>query len=148
MSGEQQKSPLEVIATIAQVLSIVITAGIAIVSFNHTRDKDAEARRLEAQRPFLALRQTLYADALKQAGILSTPEVHSKDELASARKRFRELYVSELSMVESHDVEKQMIALAGAVDPELTQFTESQTATYKLAHALRDGFIADWGVRD
>ncbi len=86
-------------------------------------------------------------EAVKQAGILANPDDHTKDELTAARKRFRELYVSELSMVESREVETEMVSLAQEIDPGLIAWTPLQKAAYDLAHALRDSFASSWGIK-
>jgi hypothetical protein len=145
MSSEN-KSALELLATTAQVLSVVVGVVISVLSFNAARAKEAEARRLEAAKPFLTLRQNVYTDAVKQAAILANPEVHTQDELTVAKKRFRDLYVAELSMVESKKVESTMMTLASVIDPPLATFTPAQKAAYDLAHALRDTYVASWGL--
>ena len=145
MSSEN-KSALELFGTTAQVLSVVVGVVISVLSFNAARTKEAEARRLEAAKPFLTLRQNVYTDAVKQAAILANPEVHTQDELTAARKRFRDLYVAELSMVESKTVESTMVKLASVIDPPLATFTPAQQAAYDLAHALRDTYVASWGL--
>jgi hypothetical protein len=142
--ASESKSTIEIIATSAQVISVVIAALISVLSFNSTRVKEAEARELEAAKPLLTLRQDLYAQAVRAAAVLSNPEVHTKDELAIAKKRFRQLYVAELSMVEAPEVEGKMKALASAIDPELVNMTPAQTAAYGLAHALRDSFAESY----
>jgi hypothetical protein len=142
----EPKSKIEMTAQAVQVVSVVAGVLISILSFNSARVKEFEARRAEAAKPFLALRQSLYLEAVKSAAILANPDTHSADEKAYARKRFRDLYVSELSMVESSDVASNMAALAAAVDPELRSLTEPQRAALNLAHALRDSFAADGGV--
>jgi hypothetical protein len=143
----EHKPLIEVLATSAQVISVVVAVAVSVLSFNASRDKEAEARRLEAAKPFLVLRQNLYTEAVKAAAVLSNPEVHTKGELAAAKRRFRELYVAELSMVESPEVEGKMKALAGALDPDLLTMTEAQSAAYNLAHALRDTFAESWGIK-
>ena len=65
-----------------------------------------------------------------------------------ARKRFRDLYVAELSMGEAKDVEAKMVALAKAVDPSLIPFTPAQNAAYDLSHALRDTLEYSWGLNE
>lgn len=142
----ENKPLIEVLATSTQVISVVVAVVISVLSFNSTRDKEAEARRLEAARPFLALRQSLYTEAVKAAAIQSNPEVHTKEELAASKKRFRELYVAELTMVESPEVEGKMKALAEALDPDLLRLNPAQSAAYTLAHALRDTFVESWGI--
>lgn len=143
----ESKTKMELLTTTVQVVSVVIGAVISVLSFNETRVKEAEVRELEAAKPFYTLRQNLYAEAVKEAGVLSNPEVHTKDEITKSRKRFRELYVAELSMVEAPEVEKQMMALAQQIDPELLKMSEAQSAAYVLAHALRDTFTYSWKVK-
>jgi hypothetical protein len=142
------KSYLELTATTAQILSVVVGVVIAVLSFNATRIKEAEALRLEAAKPFLQLRQNVYTEAVKAAAVLSNPETHTPDEISKAKKRFRELYVAELSMVESKQVEKNMVALAKVIDPPLASFTPAQKAAYDLSHSLRDSFISSWGIKE
>lgn len=134
------------IATTAQVASVVAGVVISILSFNATREKEADARKIEAAKPYLTLRQSLYLEALKAAATLANPATHTADEIGAARKRFRDLYVAELSMVEERSVEEKMVALAGEIDSELLKLTPAQQATYNLAHALRDSFVLDWQV--
>jgi hypothetical protein len=137
---------IEEISKLVQVLSVVVGVVISILSFNRTRDNEAKARTLEAQKPFLELRQRLYVEAVKAAGVLSTPESHTMDELDAAKRRFRELYVAELSMVEVPEVEGKMVELASRVDPGLIPLNPAQQAAYDLSHALRDSFMASWSV--
>jgi hypothetical protein len=136
------------ISMLIQVVSVVVGVVISVLSFSSTRQKEALARKLEAAAPFLQLRQSLYLEALKAAAILANPDTHTSEELATAKKRFRELYVAELSMVEPLKVETKMVALAKLIDPELTHFTPAQRAALELAHALRDTFVASWGVEE
>ncbi len=144
--ASERKSALQVAATTAQVLSVVAGVVISVLSFNATREKEAEARRLEAAKPFLTLRQDLYTEAVKAAAVLANPEVHTPEELGSARKRFRNLYVAELSMVESREVASKMVELASIIDPPLASFTPAQQAAYNLSHALRDTYVTSWGL--
>jgi hypothetical protein len=132
------------VATTVQVVSVVVGVVISILSFNHAREKDAEARKLEATKPFLELRQKLYTEAVKVAAVLSNPGTHSEEEIQAARKRFRDLYVTELSMVEAPGVEAEMKAFAAEVDKELLALTPAQGAAYNLAHALRDSYVASY----
>jgi hypothetical protein len=127
-----------------QVISIVAGIVISVLSFNASRSKEAEARKMEAMKPFFELRQKLYLEAIHAGAVLGNPDIHSEAELSEARKRFRQLYVGELSMVEAGEVERKMVQLAGAVDPALLEFTPAQRATYNLAHSLRDSFVANW----
>lgn len=154
-----------------QVVAVVFGVVISVLSFNDTRNKDAAARkseadarirddkkyaaerrdaserqRIEAAKPFLELRQKSYLEAIHAAGILSTEAGHSPAEIKAARIRFRELYVAELSMVESKGAETSMMKLAKSVDPTLKTLTAKQKAAYKLSHALRDSLVKSWKV--
>ena len=85
-------------------------------------------------------------EAVQAAGVLSNSGDHTSDEIANARKRFRELYVAELSLVEAKGVEASMVELAKVIDPELAQFTPEQAAAYNLAHALRNSLVRSWDL--
>jgi hypothetical protein len=143
----ETKSAIETTASLIQMCSVVAGVVISVLSFTISQFKESETRELEAAKPFLAVRQGLYAETLRTAGVLSNPEVHSKEELIKAKARFRELYVAELSMVESQKVEQHMVALARQIDPELLAMTPAQKATYDLSHALRDVFEESWRVK-
>jgi len=137
---------LDAVAKTVQVLSVVVGVVISVLSFNAAREKEAEARRIEASKPFLELRQRLYVEAVKQAAVLSNTEGRTDAEIRAAKRRFRELYVAELSMVEAPEVEQSMVTLATRIDPSLTTFSPAQRAAYDLSHALRDSFVAAWGI--
>jgi hypothetical protein len=85
-------------------------------------------------------------ETAKEVAILINPGDHTQGDLQDAKRRFRELFVVELSMVEAKEVEKKMEALARQIDPDLLKFTPAQKAAYRLSHALRDTFVASWGV--
>jgi hypothetical protein len=145
---------MEMVAKTVQVVSVVVGVVISVLSFNAARnnelvarEKEVAARRLEAVKPFLELRQKVYMEALKTAAVLTEPEgYYTQKELGEAKRRFRALYVAELSMVESREVEEQMVQLAEKIDPRLKRLTEAQQAAYDLSHALRDSFVASWGI--
>jgi hypothetical protein len=166
---EGPPSRLDAASKLIQVVSVVVGVIITVLSFNAARQTEARARvaeaetrkldqkkyddqrrdeaakkQAEAARPFLELRQKLYLEAVQAAGVLGNPEDHTPDEMAKARKRFRELYVAELSLVEGVGVEGGMVALARAVDPKLLEMSKEQLAAYKLAHALRDSLVKSW----
>jgi hypothetical protein len=121
--GEAKMLDAKSLLEFVQALFIVLGFLFTIYSFNMARRKDAEARKLEAARPFLQLRQSLYTEALRAAATLANPTVHTDAEMQGARRRFRNLYVAELSMVEPPGVEHQMVELARQIDPELLKFT-------------------------
>ena len=134
------KTNLELLAMTVQVVSVVIGVVISVFSFNATRIKEAEARKVEAERPFKELRRTVYLEAIKVAAAIATPDGRTQEELIRYRRRFRELYIAELAMVEDPGVEQKMVALAGAVDPELLNLNPAQTAALNLAHALSETY--------
>ncbi len=136
----EPKGKLELLASTIQVLSVVVGVVISVLSFNASRLKEAEARKLEADKPFVELRRRTYLETVKTAAVIATPEGRSPDELAKAKQRFRELYVAELTMVEDRKVSERMVALATAVDPELRNLTDGQQAALDLAMALRTGY--------
>jgi flagellar basal body-associated protein FliL len=156
------KTIIELVSSSVNVVSVVVGVVISVLSFNGARVKEAEARMseaearaLEAAKPFYTLRQELYVDVLKQAAVLAN-ETDDKiedetedqtDEVKKARKRFRELYVAELSMVEAPAVESMMRELAAEIDPEILKMNDAQKAAYRLAHALRDTFTYSWQVK-
>jgi hypothetical protein len=143
----EPKSRLELLVTLVQVVSIVSGVVFSVLSFNATREKEvdvrnkeAEARRTEAERPLRELRRSVYLEAVKTAAVIATPEGRSSPELSKARRRFRELYVAELTMVEDPAVEATMVALARAVDPDLLNLNAGQQAALNLAKALRSSY--------
>lgn len=132
----ESKTLIDQFTKTIQVVSVVVGVVISVLSFNQTRQKEAEARRIEAEKPFQELRRTVFLETVKTAAIIENPEGRSTDELNKAKRRFRELYVAELSMVEPPDVESGMVHFAQAVDPELVHLSPAQQAALDLAHAL------------
>ncbi|MGH6882076.1 hypothetical protein [Hypericibacter sp.] len=144
---------LDSISKLVQVLSVVVGVVISIWSLTtaqkseaEARVKEAETRKLELAKPFLELRQKFYLEAVHAAAVLANPEVETEEDVDKARKRFRELYVAELSMVECPNVEASMVHLAQTIDKDLTKLTPAQSAALDLAHALRDTFVMSWEV--
>ena len=130
------KTNLELVAMTVQVVSVVVGVVISVFSFNATRIKEAEVRKIEAERPFKELQRSKYLEAIKVAAAIATPDGRTEEEMIGHRRRFRELYIAELAMVEDPGVEEKMVALARAVDPELLNLNPAQTAALNLAHAL------------
>ena len=131
---------LELIATTVQVLSVVVGVVISVFSFNSTRQKEAEARTIEVAKPLYKLRRAIYIETVKTAAIIATPDDHTPEEMSKAKRRFRELYIAELSMVEEPGVEGRMVDFATIVDPALLDLTPAQAAALNLSHALRDSY--------
>lgn len=143
----EPKTKLELATSLVQVLSVIVGVVISVWSFNAARSKEAEARGLEAEaraieadKAFVELRRATYLEAVKTAAIIANREGRTDDELAKAKRRFRELYVAELTMVEDAEVASRMVSLAQAVDPALTQLTPEQLAALHLAQALKAGY--------
>ena len=144
---------LETAAKLVQVLAVVSGVVVSVLSFNGARLKEAEARqkeaqtrRIEAGKPFVELRQKLYRETLQNAAILANADIHTVEEVNTARKRFRSLYVAELSMVENAKVAGAMVQLAKAVDPQLVNMSEKQRAALSLAHIIGASFVESAGA--
>jgi hypothetical protein len=141
MDNSVFKSIGNVIATVSVVVGVVIT----VLNLKLAKEKDAESRKIEAARPFLELRQNTYLDALKNASILASKDLHTEEEVKQARKRFSELYWGEVSLIDESSIEADMIAIASSEN--LTDsITPTQKATYALAHAMRESLVKSWGV--
>jgi hypothetical protein len=156
---------LDAISRFAQVFSVVAGVVVSVLSFNATRVKEAEVRRFETQKyydqradqaekqqieaakPFLQLRQKRYEEAVRTSGVLANPSNHTPEELKAAEKRFWELYWSELSLVESQEVETAMVELGKSITGK-APLTERQTASYNLAHDVRASLLSSWGIED
>ena len=136
----EPRTKLELATSTVQVLSVVAGVVISVLSFNAARLKEAEARALEADKPFVELRRCVYLEAVKTVAIIANPEGRTQDELHKAKRRFRELYVAELTMVEDSAVASRMVHLAQAVDPELINLSSQQMAALQLAQALKAGY--------
>jgi hypothetical protein len=148
---------MEKISQSIQVIAVVAGVVISVLSFNDAREAesvargveaearriDAEARRIEALAPFYQLRQERYVEISKVAAVLADSKLYSDKEVEQARRRFRALYIVELSMVESGEVSSSMKKLAATVAPELLQFTDSQSAAYRLSQALSESYTFD-----
>ena len=143
----EPKTKLELVTSMVQMMSVVIGVVMSVLSFNASHEKDAEARKkeaearvVEAERPFRELRRSVYLEAIKTAAVIATPDGRAKDEVDKAKRKFRELYVAELTMVEDRTVEAKMVALARAVAPDLLHLNEGQHAALELAKALRSSY--------
>jgi hypothetical protein len=145
---EMAEGTLASILTAVQVVSVLATVGVSIWGANNARVLEVQARKIEVSKPFFELRQKLYVETLKLAVILSNPDMHTIDELAAAKKRFRELYVAELSMVEAPEVAQSMVEFARAVDPELIRLTQAQGAAYELSQAMQHSFAGSYGINN
>jgi hypothetical protein len=137
------------VETIAKWATIVVTVaglmwGVASV---------LQSRAIDARRPFLDLQLKLYQEATKTTAILATSS--DATELASAERRFWQLYWGELAMVENGGIRAQKGGVEGAMvrfGDELRKQTRDQSALQRLsldlAHTCRDSLAESWGVRD
>ncbi len=159
--------------TLSVIVGVVISALTFYLAQRHdteARTQEAIAKQMELQKyaderqdkqlqqqvdaaaPFLNLRQKAYLEAVQNAAIIaesvdSKPEGSAEsEEVKTARKRFRQLYIAELTMVEAKSVESAMMDLARAVDPTLIPLPPAQSAAYRLAHALRNSLVKSWRV--
>lgn len=148
LSTVSSSQRLEVISRTIQILSVIVGVIISVLSFNAARRVEAQTREAEAAKPFLELRQKLYLEAVQVAAVLTNQELHSEQEIAKAKSRFRDLYIAELSLVEGFGVEQGMVGLAAEVDPELTELNDQQLAAYNLAHALRNSLVKSWNLNE
>ncbi|MBJ7312394.1 hypothetical protein ACFOLJ_19260 [Rugamonas sp. CCM 8940] len=136
------KSAFELVAATVQVVSVVVGVVISVVSFNTTQQRAAEARAVEVAKPFHDLRRAVYLETVKASAVIATPDGHKPEDVANAKRRFRELYVAELSMVEAPEVEGAMIAFAKAADPKLLELNPAQIAALNLSHALGTSYAS------
>ena len=136
---------LKSMGTFITTISIIVGIVISVMNFRVAKEKEAESRKIEAAKPFLELRQKLYLEALNNASILASKDLHSAEEVITAKKRFSELYWGELSLVEEANIEKEMRAIAKS-ENLINASDSTQNATYDLAHAMRESLIKSWGV--
>jgi len=140
-NAEKIKSLGAFITTISVVVGIVIS----VMNFRIAKEKEAESIKIEAAKPFLELRQKLYLEALNNASVLASKELHTEEEVVKAKKRFAELYWGELSLIEERSIEATMMAIADA--EHLTDsITTTQQNVYALAHHMRESLINSWGM--
>ena len=133
----------QVLATV-QIVSVAGGVVVSVLQFSAAQKAQAQAQKaqaraqcIEAQQPFWELRQKVYAEAAKAAASIANAKPEAVE---AAKQRFRDLYVAELTMVEDAIVERRMVQLAEAVDPELRNLNPGQRAALNLAKALGESF--------
>lgn len=129
----------------AQTISIIIGIVVSAVSYYSARAKEALARQIEAQAPFLKLRQERYVEIGEVVATLVSHAPES-DEYAIAKTRFRGLYIMQLTMVESPEVATRMVQLADEIDPTLRKLNTKERRALNLAGALQRSFCSDLGM--
>ena len=148
-----QQDHLERLFKTVQVLSIVAGVVVTVLSFNQARKQEADAQQseaakqqLEAAKPFLDCASDYILTLYSRQRFSLIQRCTQRTSWKQPRKRFRELYVAELSMVEGANVEAEMVQVARAVDPDLLKLSPAQKAAYDLAHALRNSLVTSWNV--
>lgn len=112
-----------------------------------------DLREFEAQRPFLEKQLKLYFETAQLVGTLVTAAPNESTKWSDWETRFWQLYWSELSMVESRNVESAMRRLGGVLsrytsDPQPEVRQVLQVCAYELAHEIRDSIAERWRVAD
>lgn len=106
----------------------------------------AQARLIEAQKPFLDKQLELYVRASKAVGTLITAEknVSADSPWATAEREFLSLFWAELPMVENTGVETAMVNVRDSlVTGEKSQL---EKRAYCLGHAIRQSIEEGWKV--
>jgi hypothetical protein len=130
------------------VVAAVATGLWTMVTFVNERANQTNAQVLQAQQPFLSKQLDLYGEVLKEVGKLVTLPRDDK-EWTKSEMRFWQLYWSELSMVESGEVEGAMVRFANQLNtykkdgPNLKVL---EHCSYELAHAVRRSIQTRWQV--
>jgi hypothetical protein len=115
--------------------------------------REANTRRVEAQKPFLTKQLELYFETAKVVGKIVTLAPARTDqpskEYEEALRRFYALYWSELSMVEHKNVESAMVTFKNALENRLNESSSdnreaTQRASLALAHAIRSAIESAW----
>ena len=141
----EKSEKVKSIGSFITIISIISGFVISIMNYRIVQEKESESRKIEAAKPFLELRQTIYLEALKNASILASKDVHTEDEVIQARKRFSELFWSEAGLIEESSIERDMIAIAESENLR-DSITPTQMASYALAHSMRESLIKSCGV--
>jgi hypothetical protein len=119
------------------------------------RVREERSQLLQAQQPFLEHRWKAYIETSSVAGALVVLDT-ADPSWVNARRRFWELYWSELAMVETPDVATAMVNFAGkltAVDAALGKDQtvlgdarrQLNTSALVLARTLKESIQSSWG---
>lgn len=136
------KSTFELVTQTIQFVSIVVGVVISVLNYNETQKSnnetqksDAAARIAETKKPFMELRRKVYVDTVQTIAQLVTNDAKTPA-YDTALKRFRQLYIAELTMVETADVAREMVQIATLIDPKLVSLSEPQRSALSLSSAL------------
>ena len=122
---------------------------VAVVGSAWTLYQYIVTRRIEVRQPFLNRQLDLYFTATEVVGSFAILKPNTQ-EWEKNESKFWELYWSELSIVESDQVEKAMINVGKALQPYKAQPADGKTKEelndriYELAHAIRDSIKRGW----
>jgi len=159
-TADHRRKVLEVIQGWLPVLTAVVGALWGLYVYidheNQTlsdaraaQQKEANTRRIEAQKPLLDRQLALYFETAQVAGrMLTTPLTAPAWD--DNETRFWQLYWSELSLVENQDVERAMLSeCMNLLNYKKSKGNETDKAnleatTYVLAHVIRDSIRDGW----
>src|SRR5262245_37048217 len=152
MPGEPEKSGVPYAVSLAgwwlPILAAVATAAWTVYLYAAGQAEKANTALLQAQQPFLTAQLNLYSEVLGVVGKLVTLP-RNDGEWAKSEVRFWQLYWSELSLVESADVEQGMVRLANQLNTykkDGSNLAALETCAYELAHDVRRSMQDRWQV--
>jgi type II secretory pathway pseudopilin PulG len=120
------------------------------------QEKEQHSQLLQAQQPFLEHRWKAYIETSAVVGQLVALDT-SEPAWQDARRRFWELYWSELAMVETPtvasamvDFGRQLTSVTSALNGDQAALKNGvgrlNAAAIAVAHALRDSIQVSWGL--
>jgi len=130
------------------IIVAVVVALWALTQFISAKIDAADTERLKAQQPFLTKQLDTYSEVMKQVGILITVP-RDRKEWVQSEERYWQLYWSELSVVESPEVEGGMVRFANQLNifkRDGSNIDTLQNCSYELAHYVRASIQARWAV--
>lgn len=133
----------DAISKIATSLSIAAGGLWTILVYRRARQKEATSAALAAKQPFLMRRLELYSEATLCAARIAVGT--DEAEIASAKRRFWDLYWGPMAIVEDADVENAMVVFGQALNDSVSP-TALETAAIDLAHSCRKSLAASWQV--
>ncbi len=163
--GEKETGRLEAIAR-------AVTVGLSVIALIWGGVSFLITKRIEARRPYLDYQLELYKETAKTAVMLVTSnDPVETDEVIG---RFCELYWGELALVETPEVESQMVNFKRMLETSdseegvseegvsekrmsehdvcdngvLGENTNRRREALRLAHVLRSSLADSWGVDD
>lgn len=113
-----------------------------IAAEERARSQSAEARRIEATRPFLETQLKLYSEATRVCARIASSASPDPDSVA----RFWELYWGELALVENREVETAMVDFGNALEYMAEDRSELRHRALRLAAVCRASLARSWGV--